>query len=397
MLHTYRMGCESRQLGSLAERSLTAATFIMSLLTSSVVMALSTGNSFQKFSPNASGIDFIATESSYPVKEGQLVMSTYLDYAMFVMPVIYESGIVDETSQDTLLSSHNHLSFGMSQNLELQLKFPFMLLAQSLDHPSDKGAIIGSGFSYIGGGLKYRLFKHTLYEMAAGGEIGFDLMKSNPYIGDGVIPFGAFGYIAITADYKPIILGINLGYRWRTTGTPILHQEDLPPAIQPVAHKLLFSSALSISSGVFGYFMGEVYGSHAFVTDYERLNQTDRAQTSLEYLLGFNKFFKSGVGIKFGGGSQIFHGIGTSSLRIIAGIDYAFDAKKAGWISPPKRGTPSPSQEGSRQPQLPPDPFGDENSYEDEDHPPSMSYPGAQGSEDVFDDENMIEEDWGDE
>lgn len=393
MLQKYRLGVE---LGSLAGRVLALISLIMSLLVSSVVMALSTGNSFQKFSPNASGIDFIATESSYPVKEGQLVISTFLDYAMFVMPVIYEAGIVGETSQDSLLSSHSHLSFGMSQNLELQLKFPFMLIAQSLEHPSDKGAIIGSGFSYIGGGVKYRLFKQSLYEMAAGGEIGVDLMKSNPYIGDGITPFGASGYIAITADYKPVILGVNVGYRWRTTGTPIQHQQDLPAPIQPVAHNLLFSSALSISSGIFGYFMGEVYGSHAFVTDYERLNQTDRAPTSLEYLLGFNKFFKSGVGIKLGGGSQIFHGIGTSSLRIIAGLDYAFDAKKAGWISPPKRS--SPGQEGVRQPQqLPPDPFDDDNSYEDEDLESSMSYPGAQGSDDVFDDKNFTDEGWEDE
>ena len=316
-----------------------------------------------------------------------MVVGTVFDYAMFVMPVVYEEGTTDQISQDTLFSSHSYMSLGVSRNLELHVKLPLMLLAQSFEHPSEKGTIIGNGMSYLGGGAKYRLFKQHIYEMAAGGELGFDLMKSNPYVGDGVVPFGISTYLAVSADYDPVILGINLGYRFRTIGTPIYHQDDLPAPIPPVAHTILFSSALSVKTGIFGYVIGEVYGSHAVVEQYDVHNQSDRSQTSLEYLLGGTYFFNNGIGIKLGGGSQLFHGIGTSKLRLIAGFDYAFDAKKLGIIPAFKRPSKQKKSQAKQQPlKLPPDPF-DDNNYDDLESSSAEDYPGAQGSDDWFNEE----------
>lgn len=317
---------------------------------------LSTGNNFQKFSPTSSGVDFITTESSYPTRVGHIVFGTTLDYGLFVMPVVNEEGIDPSGSQDNLTSAHSYVTFGFNKDIEFQLKLPLILFSQSLNHPADKGEIRGWGLSYMGGGGKYRFFKQSYYELAVGAEAGVDLMKSNPYIGADMIPFGTSIYLATTADYDPLILGVNLGYRFRTVGEAIKNESYAPPPIQPVAHTLLFSTALMVNSGVFGNLIGEVYGSHALINP--DLDYTDRGATSLEYLVGFTKFFPNGVGVKVGAGSEFFHGIGTAKFRLVAGVDYAFDAQKAGWISPPKR-------QAEDNWKMPPDPF-DEDEEDDE-------------------------------
>lgn len=375
---------------------------VILIITTDVTYALPTGNSFQKFSPNSSGIDFLNTESSYPTKAGQVVVGTIFDYALHIMPVVLEEGTTAQDSQDTLLSSHSYLSFGFTPDLELHMKFPFILRAQSSVHPSDKGMIVGTGTSYVAGGAKYRFFKQNIYEMAVGGELGTDLMRSNPYVGAKDVPFGTSVYVAQTADYDPLILGINLGYRFRSVGDPIQNEQGLVPPIMPVAHSFLFSTALSVTSNDFGTFIAEVYGTHAFINDHE--NFTDRSPTGMEWLLGWSKFFKNGVGVKVGGGSYLFRGIGTSKFRIVCGLDYAMAVKRSAIMSPFKS---DPKPESPQTP--PPDPFEEENaqqfedeqtyriqgdhddSYEDKDS--SQNYPGAGESEDLFESLNWSDED----
>ena len=255
------------------------------LQTTSQVWALPTGNEFQRLSPSASGVDFITTESSYPTQMGTVIFATSIDYAMHILPVVYEEGVKEEVSLDTLLSSQHSIAVGFTKDFEFQFKLPIILRAESLDHPSDKGEITNIGFTYVGGGGKYRFFRRAAYEMTLGAEVGADLMQSNPYTGVGMLPLGSSVYLASTANYNPLIFGVNVGYKFRMVGQPLINDKDLPAPIQPIPHTLLFSTALALNSGIFGSFVAEIYGSHGFPLS--PVNNTDRMMTSAEFLVGF--------------------------------------------------------------------------------------------------------------
>ncbi|MCY4380980.1 MAG: hypothetical protein OXC40_05380 [Proteobacteria bacterium] len=333
-------------------------TLVVAYIPLSEIFALSTGNNFQKFSPSSSGVDFISTESSYPTKTGTITLGTTIDYGMYVQPVIKQDGIKYERSQDTLFSTHHHASIGFSKDVEFSLNIPFVIFGESLDHNSDKGLITKAGPTFVSGAAKYRFFRRSYYEMAIGAGLGLDFMESNPYTGSNkMLPFGSSIYLAATADYSPIIFGMNLGYRFRVVGAPIKnpHAQENTTMIPTVPHTLIFGAALAYNSEIFGNLIGEVYGSHGFFP--VNKNQSDRNNTSIEYLLGFVKIFKNGFGMKVGAGSELFFGIGTAQLRIVAGLDYAFDAEKAGLFSPPKR---VPKSQDERFMQMPDDPFAEE-------------------------------------
>ncbi|MCY4444196.1 MAG: hypothetical protein OXC44_05315 [Proteobacteria bacterium] len=322
-------------------------------------VSLPLGNDFQRLTPSSSGIDFISIESSYPTPEGAVIIGSSMVHSVSVLPVIIEPGIRTQRSVDTLTTAHQHLSIGLGKNVEISAQFPVTIYAASLDHPSDKGDLSSPGLLYAGAGAKFRFHKKHHYEFALGTELGTDLMDNNPYSGD-TMSLLTNVYISATAEYNPVILGFNLGYKFRTTGDAIATENTNIP-IQPIPHTLIFATGIRYSTAHYGALIAELYGSHALIDDSR--NQTDRSATSIEALVGYSRVFASGFGIKAAGGAEILKGIGTAQYRILAGIDYQFPLNKIAINTPSTNSTKNTSIPKKPQPKQSPKTF---DNWEDE-------------------------------
>lgn len=292
--------------------------------------SLPLGNDFLRLNPNASGVDFINIESSFTTPYDSVVIGSMVEYSLGVQPVIREPGIEVTPSLDSVLTAHQSLAMGVLPNFELSARFPIVLRSETLDHPSDKGALTAEGFSYLGAGGKYRFLKRGPYELSFAAEFGTDLMKDNPYTGS-TVPFMSSLYFASTADYSPLIFGVNVGYKFRTTADPIVNPATGQTPISPVPHALLLGLGLSYQTLTLGSVVVEAYGSHNFPESDTSL--TDRLSTSVEVLFAYSYIFRSGLGVKAGTGTEVFRGPGAAQLRIFAGLDYLIEASKLPAIS----------------------------------------------------------------
>ena len=311
----------------LTKRAYLALALIYSYSAATPSYSLPLGNDFLRLNPGASGVDFINVESSFPTPYDSLVLGSIVEYSLGVQPVLNEPGIELESSLDSVLTAHQFMAMGLFPNFELSLRFPIVLHSESLEHPSDKGMLVAEGLSYFSVGGKYRFLKRGMYELSLGTEFGTDLMKDNPYTGKTeTIPFMSAVYIASTADYSPIILGVNIGYRFRTTGDPIANPATEKTPISPVPHAALMGLGVTYQTRNLGSFVLEVYGSHDFPEIQDDL--TDRLPTGIEVLFAYVKLLKNGIGLKTGVGTDLFRGAGTAQLRVFAGMDYLIDTGK---------------------------------------------------------------------
>ena len=285
--------------------------------------SLPTGNDFIRFSPTSSSYDFITLESSFTTQPGLVVFGVVADYAHNVLPVIVQPGIDIITSEDSILTIHNHAAWGISTNLEGYVRFPVIAYTKSLDHVSNKGQINQNGLSYLAFGIKNGFFKQGYYEAAAGLELGMDLMYGNPHVGY-IIPFVVNSYVALLGDYDPLLVGVNLGYRFRTIGKAVFDDKTNNIPIQPSAHSIYFGCGLTARSSKFGNLVFELLGSHIFqnqATAADTIN-TDRTNTPVELNIAYFYAFKIGLGIKAGIGKDMIRGVGSAYFRYFAGVDY---------------------------------------------------------------------------
>lgn len=318
--------------------------------TPSPLKALPTGNDFQRLNPNTSGIDFVSLESSHPTPKGSWVLGSVIDYSLDLQPATVQPGIKLKTSDDSIVTAHQFFSLGILPNLEINGRLPIIVFSESLSHLSDKGEIQGPGLTYIALGAKYRFLKKGPYEMALGGELGTDLMEDNPYIG-AITPFISSVFLTITTDLEPVLFGVNLGYRFRTTGPSIINPNTGSAPIAPRPHTLIGGAGLTYQHKNLGNLSAEAYGTHDLALPQE--DQTDRHDTAVEILATYHNLLQSGIGIKIGAGTEILQGPGSAHLRFFAGVDYLLNLSDYPIFKEPKKKTDSPSTQEEIEEQLP--------------------------------------------
>ena len=296
---------------------------------------LSVGNDFLRFNPSPSAYDFISVESSFTTQSRLVIVSSLVEQATSVLPVTIQSGIDTKKSQDQLIVVHNGIAWGITSNLEGYIRAPVIIDSFSKAHPSNKGKLSPQGLSYIGLGGKYRIDKWGAFESALGMELGTDLMDNNPYIGTVDPLFGSFAfpivtniYLAIIQDHKPILVGANIGYRYRTVGEPIDDSTLDTIPIYPNPHTFNFALAVSARSAMLGNLVFEINSSYYVKSkEYQRI-ATDRSQLPVEVLLGYFYTFYFGLGVKLGVSKQVISGVGSADWRFFGGVDYALNLDK---------------------------------------------------------------------
>ena len=288
------------------------------------------GNDFQKLNPTANGIDYITVESSKTTETGKLNTGVLVDYSTNVLPVIEQ----DESDQsltsvdDYILSSHFYASYGIYKNFEVGVHLPFILLQSTTeDEESDyKGEILSSGLTYMGVSAKYSIWSNSVYGVAAGVNLGTDLMTSNPYIGD-TTPAYMTSYVALDANYDKIKFAVNGGYKYRSTGEAIFDEYSGGTPIDPVSSELLYSLGLNYEVDRRTSLTTELFGSVNLDSEYD---DSDREPYSSELLGSFRLETPQGYNVDLGASTELIHGVGSADLRIFAGISYQFKVPSLG-------------------------------------------------------------------
>lgn len=295
--------------------------------TSSTAWSNTIGNDFQRLNPITSGIDYISVEPSQTLEQGKLNGGMLLDFSTNTLPVIEENSNEQSIGsiEDTLLSSHFYAGYGLLPDLEVGLNLP-LILTQSAGNEEDfRGEILSAGASYMGVSSKYRLWSNSQYGVALGGNLGTDLMESNPYIGDTNPVYFSF-YAAGDAVFGKVKMAANLGYKYRSTGDAIFNEELQTTPIDPVSSELLFSLGANYSLTQRKALVGEIYGSSSLDAG---TDLSDRGATAVELLAAYKEQLYRGFSYSAGIGTDIAHGAGTADLRIFAGISYQMDVTKA--------------------------------------------------------------------
>jgi outer membrane protein OmpA-like peptidoglycan-associated protein len=143
------------------------------------------------------------------------------------------------------------------------------------------------------------------------------LIRNDPYAGEGACPTFNLEFAADTTLAKKFAIGGNIGYRLRNPGTK---RAGFP--VEPRGNQI-------IGSGAFSYLLPwadtkiitELYGSWP---EARRTLNTDRSQTTFEWLLGLKHDANRNLALHVGGGTKVANGVASPDWRVYAGLNYVF-------------------------------------------------------------------------
>jgi len=283
------------------------------------------GTDAQNFNPTTSGLDFVTVHSSETLFPGVVNFGIYLNEAWNQLPRF--RGQPDYT--DHLLGMDLNLGVGLAERWDAGVSLP-SVLDQSV---SSQGGFAGrygdNGLTEIRVNTKYRLSGDNDGGFALIASANFNLIRNNPYVGDGAGP--TFNLeAAIDRTFGKVAAGINAGYRFRKSGTQIA---GLP--IQPFKNQWIASAAANyLIDGWDTKIIGEIFGS---IPSSSTNDNIDRQSSSLEALLGVKYDFTTNLAGHFGVGREIITGLASPDFRVYTGLNYQFGpifGEKAETIEP---------------------------------------------------------------
>jgi hypothetical protein len=290
------------------------------------------GGDFQSFNPNYSSQDFLSVEPASTMVPGQISFGTYLDLGTNVLPTIEARDTEPSRSSvdDTLLSSHLNIGYGVLRNLEVGAAFP-MIANTSSSSDNYRGEITANGMSYARLGAKYKVYSFDSYSIAAILDLGKGMMKDNPYQGS-TGTTSATGMIAGSATFPTYSLGLNLGYKMRSSSSAVIDEESQDSPIEPIGSQLLWSAAGRFDvKGKSHAVIAEIVGATAMG---EIVDRSDRKPTAAEISVSY-RYAMSERNLQFFGGvgTEQLHGAGSGSLRFVAGASMAIGTTPLGGTS----------------------------------------------------------------
>jgi len=282
------------------------------------------GTDSQTFNPTTNGLDFVTVHSSNTLEPGIVNIGFFFNYAVNSLPYVYGvggSGSTRTKFNDRLLSSDLNFGVGLLPNWDIGFSFPY-LWSQQVDDGGQLGRYSQTGMTGQRMNTKYRFYNGERWGWAAIASVDRSLVENNPYTGDA--PGPSFNFeIATDIMIRDVLLGFNVGHRWRTPGTSLSGTYG----ISPLPNQWIYSMAASyLMPSLDTKLIWELYGSYpdGKSNDVVTQNVSDRERSSLETLLGVKYDMTTNLAFHAGGGTEIYHGTGTPAWRVYTGVNYAF-------------------------------------------------------------------------
>lgn len=278
----------------------------------------------QNFNPTTNGLDFVTVHSSATLDPGIVNIGFFLNYAVNSLPYVYGvggSGQNRSKFNDRLFSSDLNFGVGLSENWDVGFSFPY-LISQQVDDGGQLGRYSETGMTGQRVNTKYRFYKGSQWGSAVVASVDRSLVENSPYTGDGPGPTYNLE-LATDVMVKEVLLGFNLGHRWRSPGTSLASIYG----ISPLPNQWIYSIAASyLLSKLDTKLIWELYGSYPSgkSSDAQTMNISDRERSSLETLVGLKYDMTTNLAFHVGGGTEIYHGTGTPAWRVYSGMNYAF-------------------------------------------------------------------------
>ena len=278
-----------------------------------------TGIDAQNFNAITDGLDFVTVHSSETLEPGIFNLGLFLNYAANSLPVINfnKDGTNQEIKpKDRIATADFNFGVGLLKFLDVGMSVP-NIVYQKVETEELHGEFVQQGVSELRTNAKIRFLGDKQGGIAAVLSANYNLLQDNPYMGQNGL-FIYNGEFVADTTVKKFALGANIGYRKRMTG------DKIPSApIEPAKDQYIASTAVSYHfPSVQTKLIWEVFG--AWPTKATENNYTQRANSSLETLLGVKTDVTPHLALHTGAGTELQQGVASPDWRVYVGLNYVF-------------------------------------------------------------------------
>lgn len=290
---------------------LVVTTFLLSLNSLANVV----GTDAQNFNATTNGLDFVTVQSSETLDRGIFNIGLFLNLGINTLPIFEDAQGNRTKFSDEILGADINVGYGVADNWDVGISFPQIWYQRIQDNTVYRGFYEGYGNTEIRLNTKYRFFGDQDGGLATIVSMNFDRIKNNPYTGVGAGPTTNLEF-AYDHKIKSVAVGYNLGYRFRSPGTPT---GTVP--IDPIPNQLIASIGASLLTSYDIKLIGEIFGAMPA----QKTNKEDyRAHSSFEALLGIKWDKTQDLAFHLGMGTGLQHGLANPDWRVYSGVNYAF-------------------------------------------------------------------------
>lgn len=275
------------------------------------------GNDTQNFNPTTNGLDFVTVQSSETLDPGIINFGLFLNQATNTLPRLRdrETNQFPAKSGDQLLGMDLNVGVGVLPRLDLGLSLPQIIDQKVDDKDSPRGQFSQRGNTEVRVNAKYRLTGSDDGGFAVAGSVNFNRLKNNPYAGKDGSPTVNLEALADTT-WNQYALALNVGYRWRDKGDEIYSGSP----IDPLGNQWIASTAASYRFNEWDTrAIAEIFASWPVS---KSSDNTNRASSSAEILLGAKHDVSNNLAVHAGFGRELSQGISSPDLRIYAGLNW---------------------------------------------------------------------------
>ncbi len=283
------------------------------------LLANVTGIDAQNFNASTDGLDFVTVHSSETLDPGIFNLGLFLNYAANSLPVINynKAGTNQEIKpKDRIATADFNFGVGLLKFLDVGVSVP-NIVYQKVETEELHGEFVQQGVSELRANAKIRFWGDKQGGVAAVLSANYNLLQDNPYMGqNGMFIYN--GELVADTTIRKFALGVNVGYRKRLTGEKILNAP-----IEPSKDQYIGSTAVSYHFPTAQTkLIWEVFG--AWPTQTTENNYTQRANSSLETLLGVKTDVTPHLALHGGAGTQLQRGVASPDWRVYVGLNYVF-------------------------------------------------------------------------
>lgn len=271
----------------------------------------------QNFNPVTDGLDYVTVHSSKTLKPGIFNLGGFLNSAANTLPYV-DTGAQSRTQlNDSLTSSDLSIGLGVLDNVSVGLSIP-SVLAQSVENRTGvRGDFSSTGNTELRFNSKWRFSGGDSGGFAAVGSLNLHRTKNDPYAGADPGPTYNLELVADKTFTNRISAAVNLGYRFRNSGSALTAS-----LIEPMKNQIIASLAASyLFEQADTKLIGEIFG--ALPAQSQGVNPT-RDMTSAELLIGLKHDLSQKVALHLGAGTELIQGVSSPDWRVYTGINYTF-------------------------------------------------------------------------
>ena len=297
-------------------------------LSSNSVFANAIGLDMRNFNPSFDNTDFVTVHASHTLERGQFNLGLFVDQAINSIVYYNNNERIPQSRtdwNDHISGMELHIAYGILENWDVGFTVPFVM-DQDVDSPGNRIQYFDKGYIEFRLSTKYRLVSTDKSGIAVVLTANLPKVKNNPFTGEGSDRIYNLEMVADTY-FDRTKVALNLGFRHRNTGEPIIAYP-----IEPINNQIVGSIGTNHPLNEKFALIGEIYGSHPLKSG---RFESDRSLSVAEALLGVNYYPRKGLALHTGMTTELFDGLFTPDWRFFAGVNWTFPVRKPGDPEPP--------------------------------------------------------------